>query len=191
MHKPQLSEFTMDPRSQRQPLPSPPFVNPLIMQQLLELHGNIIPWFEGFYAGSLYQGMAQQHQQLYRTPSSGPRRNQRRKGSRKTEAPYHYNSKHEPSETIAGDCSTGTNPGYAQIGAYDNTRTGKVWRTPSGTSLMADHNPYPQMRTKPYNRDRSSRIWKSLNRTDKIDPSVYAIPIMGSKSTLISLSILQ
>jgi hypothetical protein len=192
MHKPQLSEFTMDPRSQRQPLPPPPFVNPFIMQQLLELHGNIIPWCEGFYAGSLYhgQGLAQQPQHLYRTPSSGPHRNQRRKGSRKAEAQYRNNFSHGSPGTIAGDRSTGINPGYAQIGANDNTRAGKVWRTPSRTSLIADHNSTPQMRTKPYYRDRSSRTQKSLNRTDKVDPSVYAIPIMGSKSTSISLSIL-
>ena len=163
----------MDPRNQQQPLPPPPFINPFLMH-----------WCEGFYAGSLYQGMAQQH--LYRPPSSGPHRNQPRKGPQMAEAPYRYNLAHESPGTIAGDRSTGINPGYAQIGANGNTRAGKVWRTPSRTPLMADHNSTPQKRTKPYNRDRSRRNRKSrYSRTDKVDPSEYEIPIMGSQSTSI------
>ena len=112
----------MYPRNQ-QPLPPPLSVNPfMIMQQLLELHTNTIPWCEGFYAGSLYQ----QNQHLYRTPSSGPHRNQRTKGSRKAEAQYFNKFLHESPGTITGDRSTGINPGYAQIGANGNARAGKV-----------------------------------------------------------------
>ena len=45
------------------------------------------------------------------------------------------------------------------------------------------------MRTKPYNRDRSSRTRRK--RTDKVDPSVYKIPIVESKSRLISPSFIN
>ena len=177
MHQRQFSEFNMDPRNQQRPLPPPPFINPFLMH-----------WCEGFYAGSLYQGMAQQNQHMYpsRPPNSGPHCNQRRKGSHKTEAQYCNNVSHESPGTIAGDRSTGINPGYAQINANGNTRAGKVWRTPSRTPLMADHNSTLQKRTKPYDRDRSSRNWKGqYSRTDKVNPSEYEIPIMGSQGTSI------
>ena len=195
MHKPQrsVSELTLDPRYQRQPLPPPHSVNPFVMQYLLELlQANTIPWCEDFYGspfcgGPVYQEMAQQNQHQYRAPSPGPSRNQRSKGSRKTEAQYLYNNLHESSGTIAGDDrSTGIHPDHARIGASNNTGAGKVWRTPSRDPLMADHNSTQQ--TKPYNRDRSNRTRRS--RTDKVDPSVYEIPIVESKGMLISLSIL-
>ena len=139
MHKLQLSKLTMDPTNQRQQLlPPPPYVvNPFVMMQhLLELQANTIPWCEGLYslpfcAGPVYQGMAQQLQHQYRAPSSGPSRNQRSRGSRKAEALYLYNLIHESSGTIAEDRSTGIHPGHARIGANDNTRAGKVRRTPS------------------------------------------------------------
>ena len=55
------------------------------------------------------------------------------------------------------------------------------------TQMMADYNPTQQMRAKPYNRDRSSRTQrKGRKRTDKVDPSEYKIPIVKSKSMLIS-----
>jgi hypothetical protein len=181
----------MDPRNQRQHLP-PPYINPFMMMQLLlESQAYTMPWYEGFNGMSLcaapvYQGMAQQHQ--YRAPNSGPSRNQRSKGSRKAEAQHSYNFSHESSETIAGDRSTGIYPSHARIGASDNTGASKVWRTPSRNPSMADHNSTQQTRTKPYNRDRSNRTRR--RRTDKVDPSVYEIPIVKSKSMLISLSIL-
>jgi hypothetical protein len=144
MHRLQLSE--MDPWNQRQPLPPPPSVNPFIIQQLLELQANTMPWCEGFSglpfcACSVCQGMAQHHHHQYQAPSSaGPSRNQRSKGSRKAEALYHYSFIHESSATITGDRSTGIHPGYARIGANDNTGAEKVRRTPSRNPLMADHN---------------------------------------------------
>ena len=143
----------MDPRNQQRPLPPPPSLNPFLIPPPQSLNHFLMPpppslnrflmhWCEGFYAGSLYQGMAQQLPHLYRPPtwSSGPHRNQRRKGSHKAELQYRYNTTHESPGTIAGDRSTGINPGYAQINANGNTRAGKVWRTPSRTPLMADHN---------------------------------------------------
>ena len=142
MHKLQLSELAMDPRNhQRQPLPIP-FVNPFVMQQLLESQANTMLWCEGFHGlpfcagpvyGPAYHGMAhwQQHQHQYRIPSSGPSRNQHSKGFRKAEALYKYHLLHELSGTIAEDRFTGIDPGYAWTGANDNTGVGKVWRTPS------------------------------------------------------------
>ena len=133
MHKLQLSELTMDPTNQRQLLLLPPSVIPFIMQHLLELQANTIPWCEGFYglpfsAGSVHERMAQQHQDQYRAPSSGPSRNQHGKGFRKAEALYQIHITHESSGTIAGDRSTGIHPGHARISAsnLNNTGTGKV-----------------------------------------------------------------
>jgi hypothetical protein len=134
MHKLELqfSQMTMDPRNERQPLPTPPSLNFFIMQQqLLELQANTIPWCQGFYglpfcAGPVYQVMAQQHQHQYRGPSSGPSRNQRSKGFREAEAQTLYNILHESSGAIAGDRPSGIHPGYARIGANDNTGPRKV-----------------------------------------------------------------
>lgn len=131
MHKFQLSKLTTDPRDQRQLLPPPPTVNPFIMQHLLELQANTIPWCEGFYGlsfcvGPVYQGMAQQHQDQYRAPSSGPSRNQHGKGFRKAEALFLNHILYESSGTIARDRSIGIHPGQAQISASDNTGVGKV-----------------------------------------------------------------
>ena len=53
---------------------------------------------------------------------------------------------------------------------------------------MADYNSTQQIRTKPYNRDRSNQTRR--RRTDKVDLSVYEIPIVESRSMLIFLSIL-
>ena len=145
----QFSRMTMDPRNQRQLLPPPPSINFFILQQPMELQTNTIPWREGFYSlpfsscPAIYQGMAQQHQYQYRAPSSGPRRNQRRKGFRKAEAQVLYNLKYESSESIAKDRSIGIHPGYARIGANDNSGAEKVWRTPPRSPLMADHNSNP------------------------------------------------
>ena len=186
----------MDPTNQRQPLPPlPSIILFMMMQQLLEFQANTIPWRGSYYdlpvcVGPVYQGMLQQHQHQYRAPSSGPNRNQRSKGFRKAETHNLNKIVHESSGIIAGDYSTGIYPGNARIGVNDNTGACKVWRTPPRNSLMADHNSTQQMRTKPYNRDRSSRPQKKV-RTDKVNTSAYEIPIMRTKSTLISLSILN
>ena len=134
MHKFQLSKLVyLDPRNQRQPLPMPASVNLFVMQQLLESQANIIPWYEGLYgltfcACPVYQETDhwQQHQHQYQAPSSGPSRNQHRKGFRKAEAQHQYHILHESSGTIAEDRSTGIHPGHAWIGANDNTGIGKV-----------------------------------------------------------------
>lgn len=146
----------MDPRNQRQPLPllpsMTPFImqplplplsmTPFIMQQLLELQAYTM-LCEGFNglslcAGLVYQGMDQQHQYQYRTPSSGPIRNRRSRGFRQTEPQHPFNYIHESSGTVIGDRSTGIYPGHARIDASNNTRAGKVWRAPSRNPSMTD-----------------------------------------------------
>ena len=192
MHNLQFSKFTMDPRNQRQLLPPSPSLYFLRMQQLLELQANTIAWYESYYGlpfceGPVYQGVAQQDQYQYRAPSWGTTRNQHKNGFHKAEAQDLNNYLHESFGTIAFDRSTGIYPGYAWIDANNNTGAEKVWRPPSRNPLMSDHTSTPQMRTKPYNRDRSRRTQRK--RTDRVDPSVYKIPIVKSKSMLI-LSIL-
>ena len=136
----------MNPRNERQPFPPQPFANLFMMMlQLLELQASTIPWcgsFDGlpFHVGPVYQGIPpQQYQHQYRASSSGPTRNQRNKGFRKTEAQCRYKFIHESSGMIAGDHSTGIRPGYARIGVNDNTGACKVWSTPPRNPLMADH----------------------------------------------------
>jgi hypothetical protein len=99
------------------------------MLQLLEFEINIMCWYECFYGFPIGTGpeLDQQHQHQYRGPSSGPRRNQQRKGFRMAEAQVFYNTEHESSGTVAEDRSTGINPSYARIGANDNAGAGKVW----------------------------------------------------------------
>jgi hypothetical protein len=107
-----------------------------------------------------YQGMAGMAQQYYhnhdqypshwqpeyraqRPPSSGPIRTskQRSERFREAEAQYANHTTHESSGKVAKNRSTGTDPGMAWIGANNNPRVGKVWRTPSeNPSLMADRN---------------------------------------------------
>jgi hypothetical protein len=81
-----------------------------MLQLLFEI--NIIRWYERFYGLPIGTGpeLDQQHQHQYRGPSSGPRRNQRRKGFRKAEAQVPYNKIHESSGKIAEDRSTGIHP---------------------------------------------------------------------------------
>ena len=130
MYNLQFSEFTMDPRNQFLPLLL--YVNPFMMQQLIELQTNTRPSCVGFYSlpfdiGPAYQGMAQHHHHQYR---SGPSSNRRRKRFREAETRHRYNYSHESSGTISYDRSTGIYPGHSQIGANDNTGGRKVWRTP-------------------------------------------------------------
>ena len=141
MYNLQFSEFTMDPRNQRHFLPPLLSVNPFVMQQLLELQTNTMPSCEGFYGllfdiGPACQVMAQHNHHQYRAPRSGPTRNRHRKGFRKAETQHRYNIKHESSGTISCDRSTGIHPGYAWIGASDNTGSRKVWRTPPRNPSM-------------------------------------------------------
>ena len=140
-------QLCLVPIHQQQPLGlplQPPFVNPFTMQQPLVANPNI-PWRDGSYstpfgAGPVYQGMGQQNQNHQcQAPSSGPRRNHRRR-FRKAEPQYKNHTTHESSGTVKVDRSTGTNSGNAWIGTSNNTRAGKVWRTPSKNPLMTDHN---------------------------------------------------
>jgi hypothetical protein len=96
-----------------------------------------------FRAGPLYprgqQYTNQQYQTRSQAPSSGPRRN-RRKRHRKTEPQTKYHTIHESSGSVVNGRSTGVDPGITRIGASNETRAGKVWRTPSENLLMADCN---------------------------------------------------
>ena len=141
MYNLQFSEFTMDPRNQRQFLPPLLFVNPFVVQRFLELQTNTMPSCEGLYGlpfdiEPAYQGMAPQQHHQYRAPKSGPSRKRRRKGFREAETRHLYNYSHESSGTISYDRSTGIYPGYSQIGANDNTGSRKVWRTPPRNPSM-------------------------------------------------------
>ena len=118
------------------------------------VHPGMAPNRQLQYPGPVYQGMApnrqvqypglnqgmapnQQLHDQYRPPRTGPSRNRRRNGPRKTEHPYE-NHKHESSGAVPHDRSTGVNPGMARNDATNNTRRGEVWRTPSKNPLMAD-----------------------------------------------------
>jgi hypothetical protein len=126
------------------PPPWPLFVDPFLMQQLLQSPANAMPWC--FYSlpfcpVPVYQEIAQQNQDQYRTPkNSGPSRKQHKKRFHKAEPLHPYQHIHESSRTIRKDRSTGTNLGHAGIGASNNTRVGKVWRTPSKNPIMIDRN---------------------------------------------------
>ena len=179
--------------NQQHPIPSTPFEDPLIMQQQLSgsQPANTMPQCEGstqysygppLCVSHVYQGVAQQHQQQYRAPSSGRSHNQRSKGSRETEAQYTYHISHESSGMMAGDHSTGIYPGYAQTIASDNTGVGGAWRPPSRNPSMVDRNSPQQMRIARYNRERVP--WTRKSRTDKVDVSVFEIPITESESNV-------
>ena len=91
-----------------------------------------------FIAGPLYpMGQHTNHQYQNRS-QAGPRRNQRKR-HRKAEPHTQYH-KHESSGTVVKDRSTGVDPGMARISTSNETRAGKVWRTPSENLLMANCN---------------------------------------------------
>ena len=100
-----------------------------------------------FIAGPLYpMGQTvtqtnQQYQNRSQARSSGPWRN-RLKRYPKAEPQNHYHAIHESSESVVIDRSTGVDPGMAWIGAsnLNETRAGKVCRTPSENLLMIDFN---------------------------------------------------
>jgi hypothetical protein len=93
--------------------------------------------------GPVYQGMAptrnEHHQNLYRPPSSGPRRNRRKERFRKAEPPKPYHRTHESSGAVFYDRSAGAYPGMARFDA-NNPGIGQVWRTPSKNLLLTDCN---------------------------------------------------
>ena len=73
----------------------------------------------------------QQHRNhQYQDPIPGPSRNQRQR-FRQAEPRYPNHIIYESFGTVAGDRSTGFNPGMARIKANKNTGDGKVRRTPS------------------------------------------------------------
>ena len=183
----------------QQPLPSPPFVDPnqyIVQQQVLGPQAYTPPWGEGspqmrHYHVSPYgagpspvnQGVAQQYQHQYRPPRPGPSR-RHIKGGQKMEVQYQNSFIHASSGMISWDHSIGIHPANAQMGAFNNTGTGGAWRPPS-ENPMVNHNSTQQVRPKPYKRDRAARSWTRKERTDKVEPSMYKIPITGSGSKLI------
>jgi hypothetical protein len=179
------------PTNHQHPLPPSLFVDPFATQQFLELQANRCEcriWHSYsslFCIFPVYQGMAQQYQHQYRAPSSGPSRNQHSKGVHKTEGQYTHQFLHESSGTIARDHSTTTHPGHARRGSRDNTGAGRALTPPSRNPSMVDHNSTQQTRMTHDKRYRHPRSRKS--RTDKVDPSMYEIPM---ESKLISPSIL-
>ena len=91
----------------------------------------------------------------------------------------------EQSQKTVPLVSIQASPGWAPTTTQELARYGEPRQ---GTPSMVNHHSTQQIRTKPYNRNRSNRTRKK--RTDKVDPLVYEIPTTGSKGVLISLSIL-
>ena len=96
-----------------------------------------------FTSGSVYPRSQQYPNQRYpsrrRAPRSGAKRN-RHQRYRKAEPPTQYHLIHESSVSVANDRFIGIDPGHAWIGSSNNTRVGKVWRTPSENLLITDCN---------------------------------------------------
>ena len=92
-----------------------------------------------FTSGSVYpKPVAQQYpNQPYPSRPPGAKRN-RRKRYRKAEPLIQKPFLHESFGLVANDRSIGIDPGHAWIGSSNNTRVGKVWRTPSENLLMTD-----------------------------------------------------
>ena len=92
-----------------------------------------------FSAGPDYPMGRQHPNQHHHAPRSGPQRN-RRSRYRKTEPHSNNHINHKSSGSVVNDRSTGIDPGMARIGARNETRDGKVCKTPSENLLMADCN---------------------------------------------------
>ena len=95
-----------------------------------------------FIAGPIYpmrQHTNQQYRNRSQAPTSGPRRNQRKR-HRKAEPHTKYHQRHDSFGSVVKDRSTGVDPGMARISTSNETRAGKVWRTPSENLLMANCN---------------------------------------------------
>ena len=96
-----------------------------------------------FTSGSVYSKPVGQKYPNQPDPGGGPRsaaKRNRRKSYRKAEPPSKHNNPHESSESVANDRFIGIDPGHAWIRSSNNTRVGKVWRTPSEKLLMTDCN---------------------------------------------------
>ena len=89
-----------------------------------------------FTSGSVYpKPVGQQYPNQRQAPRSGAKRN-RHKRYRKAEPQTKYQAFYESSGSVADDRSIGIDPGHAWIGSSNNTRVGKVWRTPSENLLI-------------------------------------------------------
>ena len=93
-----------------------------------------------FTAGPVYPMPAGKqylnHSYRSQAPRPGARRN-RSKRYCKAESQSRKHNPHESSGSVVNDGSTGIDSGHAWIGSSNNTRVGKVWRTPS-ENLMID-----------------------------------------------------
>ena len=119
-----------------------PFTNPTQMQQSLDSSwSNTTSWYEVYYDGSpfynrqvrytgpVYRKIApnQQLHDQYRAPTSGPKRNRRKKRFRKAGPQKPNQSIHEPSGAVFYGRFTGVNPGMTRNDASNNPGGGKVW----------------------------------------------------------------
>ncbi|KAF8816263.1 hypothetical protein BYT27DRAFT_7184083 [Phlegmacium glaucopus] len=179
----------------RQPSPPPPFVDSFNMHQLLGSLPNTMPPCEGSTPmPTIYERGRQQS-------FSGPTRSQQRRRC-KTDARSPDNFLHISYGTITSDCSTGTQPVYARMGALGDTGPGEA-RPPSRNPQTVNHESIYQRRLKPYCRHRGDqerynisyhRRHSGLSQTQrqgrgKEDPSVYKIPGIDFQSMLVSQSI--
>ena len=111
------------------------------MQQSLDpSRSNTTSWYEGYYdgspfynrhiryTGSVYRKIApnQQLHKQYRAPTSGPKRNRRRKRFRKAGPQVTNQLIHEPSGAVSYGRSIGVNPGISRNAASNNPGRGKV-----------------------------------------------------------------
>ena len=94
-----------------------------------------------FTSGSVYPKPVDQQypNQPYPSRPPGAKRNQRKR-YRKAEPQKQNQIRHESFGSVVNDRSIGIDPGHACIDSRNNTRVGKVWRTPSEIQLMTDCN---------------------------------------------------
>ncbi|KAF8806714.1 hypothetical protein BYT27DRAFT_7190890 [Phlegmacium glaucopus] len=177
----------------QQPSPLPPVVNSFDMHELLESLPNTMPPCEG----NTPMPTIYEHQHQF----SGPTRSQHRRRCQ-TEARTPKNFSHISYGTITSDCSTGTQPVYARMGALGDTGPGEA-RPPSRNPQTVNRESIYQRRLKPYCRHRGDqerynmsyhRRPSGLEQTQrqgrgKEDPSVYKIPVIDFQSMLVSQSI--
>ncbi|KAF8805621.1 hypothetical protein BYT27DRAFT_7192406 [Phlegmacium glaucopus] len=182
----------------QQPSPPLPAVKPFDMRELLASLPNTMP---------LGEGSTHDHQHQL----SGLTRNQQKR-RHKTEAPSPYRRIRISSGTITSDRSTGAQPVYARMGAFDDTGAGEVG-PPSGNPQMVNHKSINRrqiqanyrrrqrvkVRLPPVNlrmvfsehQERHDIYGSGLSQTQrgKEDPSVYKIPVLDFQSMMVSQSI--
>ena len=194
MYQPQLkfSELiaSMTNLNLRQTLVPIKFVNFLVaMQQHLGMQ--VGTGFYGFpyCAVPIYWGeITQQHQHQNQAPTPGPSHNQRSRGFHMpvAEPQELYNMNHMERSQEFVPPSIHAMPEWMPAKTQEPVKYGEPRQE---THWWLTATPFQQMRSKPYDRYRSSRYRRKPKRTDDLDPSVYRIPTGECKNKLISLSI--